>query len=315
MIAPTRNSERRTGVPNRVESPDLRFSTITGTLGSSSGPGHRVAAHRRDQQRADHERCRVDQERPRAGRTARQQAGAGEPDRRRAERRRSTGTSSRPASSSSLAISGMRLSWAGSKNCLMPALSEQQQEQPGDRDRLDADDQRRSAPTTTAWIRHVQIMIRLRSWRSTKTPASSPTTRLGTAVTISVSPTASAELGLAKDVDPGSEVGERGAGGRDQLGGPQQREVAPAEHREHRGGRRGRCSQSPSTGSRLRHPLTRSLAPAIRAAPRVGRPSLANASRHRDAFAQEQRLLARQLPVAIDPAVAAVATERPVRRR
>ena len=39
MNAPTRNSERRTGVPNRVAMPDLRFATMTATLASSSGVG------------------------------------------------------------------------------------------------------------------------------------------------------------------------------------------------------------------------------------------------------------------------------------
>ena len=47
--------------------------------------------------------------------------------------------------------------------------------------------------TSTAWIRSDAIMIFLRLYRSTKTPASSPTTRLGIAVTISVRPTASAD--------------------------------------------------------------------------------------------------------------------------
>ena len=45
----------------------------------------------------------------------------------------------------------------------------------------------------TDWIRHVHIRIFLRSCRSTYTPASRPTMRLGMAVTISVSPTANAE--------------------------------------------------------------------------------------------------------------------------
>ena len=39
MKAPTRNSERRIGVPNRVAMPDRRFATITATLASSSGFG------------------------------------------------------------------------------------------------------------------------------------------------------------------------------------------------------------------------------------------------------------------------------------
>ena len=49
------------------------------------------------------------------------------------------------------------------------------------------------SPTTTAWTRQVQIMTERRSYRSTNTPAMSPTTRLGTAVAISVTPTRKAE--------------------------------------------------------------------------------------------------------------------------
>jgi len=96
------------------------------------------------------------------------------------------------ASSSSLAISGMRLSWAGSKNCLMPALRSSKAYRPGI---ASASMPMTTAisPTMTAWIRQVTMRIFLRSWRSTKTPASRPTTRLGTAVTMSVRPTASAD--------------------------------------------------------------------------------------------------------------------------
>ena len=39
MIAPTRNRERRIGVPNSVPIPLRRFSTMTATLASSSGTG------------------------------------------------------------------------------------------------------------------------------------------------------------------------------------------------------------------------------------------------------------------------------------
>ena len=97
------------------------------------------------------------------------------------------------ASSSSLASSGIKLSWAGSKNCLTPALSRSSAYRP-----TIAIDSTLSTsamdPTITAWIRQVQMRMRLRSWRSTKTPASRPTTRLGMAVTIKVRPTARAEL-------------------------------------------------------------------------------------------------------------------------
>ena len=96
------------------------------------------------------------------------------------------------ASSSSLAISGIRLSWAGSKNCLTPALSSSRAYRPG---RAMASMPITSAmdATITAWMRQVPMRIFLRSWRSTKTPASRPTTRLGMAVTISVRPTARAD--------------------------------------------------------------------------------------------------------------------------
>ena len=96
------------------------------------------------------------------------------------------------ASSSSLAISGMRLSWAGSKNCFTPALTGAAGEQPGSAI-ASIPMTNAISDTMTAWMRQVPIMIRLRSCRSTYTPASRPTTRLGMAVTISVRPTASAD--------------------------------------------------------------------------------------------------------------------------
>ena len=39
MNAPTTNSERMIGVPNRIPSPSLRLATMTLTLASSSGSG------------------------------------------------------------------------------------------------------------------------------------------------------------------------------------------------------------------------------------------------------------------------------------
>ena len=47
--------------------------------------------------------------------------------------------------------------------------------------------------TTTPWSRLLAIITRRRSQRSTKTPAMSPTTRLGMAVAISVTPTRKAD--------------------------------------------------------------------------------------------------------------------------
>ena len=70
------------------------------------------------------------------------------------------------ASSSSLATSGIRLSWAGSKNCLTPASASSSRYSPG---KAIASIPITTAirPTKTAWIRFVTIMIFLRSWRST----------------------------------------------------------------------------------------------------------------------------------------------------
>ena len=70
------------------------------------------------------------------------------------------------ASSSSLAISGIRLSCAGSKNCLTPALIRRRGYRPG-RAIASIPMTNAMSPTTTAWVRQVQIMIRCRSWRST----------------------------------------------------------------------------------------------------------------------------------------------------
>ena len=46
------------------------------------------------------------------------------------------------ASSSSLAISGIRLSCAGSKNCLTPGVEQEEEVEPRQRDGLDPDDER-----------------------------------------------------------------------------------------------------------------------------------------------------------------------------
>ncbi len=70
------------------------------------------------------------------------------------------------ASSSSLAISGMRLSCAGSKNCLTPAFSSNSAYSPGIA-MASMPSTNAMAPTITAWIRHVQMRIFLRSCRST----------------------------------------------------------------------------------------------------------------------------------------------------
>jgi hypothetical protein len=68
------------------------------------------------------------------------------------------------ASSSSFAISGIRLSWAGSKNCLTPALSRIRAYSP----MIESNSTVRAMnPTITDWIRQVIIRIFLRSCRST----------------------------------------------------------------------------------------------------------------------------------------------------
>jgi hypothetical protein len=95
-------------------------------------------------------------------------------------------------SSSSVASSGIRLSWAGSKNCLTPALSRIRAYNPTTAmDSIPITNA--MSVTMTACTRQVPIRIRLRSCRSTYTPASRPTTRLGRAVAMSVNPTASAD--------------------------------------------------------------------------------------------------------------------------
>ena len=69
-------------------------------------------------------------------------------------------------SSSSVASSGMMLSYAGSKNCLTPALISRSVKSP--RSAMPSIPTTTAmSPTTTAWMRQVTIMIRLRSWRST----------------------------------------------------------------------------------------------------------------------------------------------------
>ena len=170
-----------------------------------------------------------------------------------------------------------------------------------------------SVATMTAWMRQVAMRIFLRSWRSTKTPASSPMIRLGMAVTIRVKPTASADSVCAVDVDAGSEVRQRRAGGRDELRQPQQGEVPPPEHGEHGWGRRARDAHRTSTGA----------GDGARPSPRSRRsgshddtgsggvywPRRATVTPSRRSIAS----LRRQLPVAVDPAVTPVAPERAVR--
>ena len=103
-------------------------------------------------------------------------------------------------------------------------------------------------------------------------------------------------FGRPPDEDPGRQVGQRRARGRDELGEPEQREVASPEDREH--GRRG--------GDGDGH---RSLQQGVPA--RLAR-SLSGRSGDRDAFAQQQLALERELLLAAAPGVAAVAADGPV---
>ena len=93
------------------------------------------------------------------------------------------------ASSSSSATSGITLSWAGSKNWATAEFRRMitySQATPNEiASGIDA--------TSAARSRSDAIMILLRSKRSTKTPATRPKTRLGTADAMRISPTARAE--------------------------------------------------------------------------------------------------------------------------
>ena len=218
MNAPTMNSERMTGVPNSVAMPGLEVGDDDRARwrprpasASGSGPSARCS---RPQNRNDD---RIDDERPGAGRpcSASSPAPANpiavEPN--DAIDRNELAA----ASSSSLASSGIRLSWAGSKNCLTPALSSSSRYRPGkaiasipmttamqaDDDRLDqaGHDHDRLAVVAIDVDAGQQADDEARDGRHHQGQAD----RQG-------------GLGLAIDVDPGRQVGQRRAGGRDQLG-------------------------------------------------------------------------------------------------
>ena len=104
------------------------------------------------------------------------------------------------ASSSSLATSGRTASLAGSKNCLTD-----------DESRTITYNQNTESPsvirngiaaTSAAWTTTVTIMIVLRSYRSTNTPAMRPKIRVGAAETISMMPTFSTESVSRKTMMP-----------------------------------------------------------------------------------------------------------------
>ena len=238
MNVPTMNSERMTGVPNNVARPDFRLATMTATDASSSGSGS-VYLPMRPMQAA--EKMNVPASMMNAHWSPTVLASSPAPanpmavDPNDAIERKELAA----ASSSSLAISGIRLSWAGSKNCLTPAFNRMSAYRPG-KGRPSIPITTAIVATMTAWTRQVTIMIRFRSWRSTKTPASRPTTRLGTAVAIQGQADGQGGLGHPVDEDAGGQVGQGRAGGGHELGQPQEREVAAAEDAEHRGSRRGR---------------------------------------------------------------------------
>ncbi len=201
------------------------------------------------------------------------------------------------ASSSSLAISGIRLSCAGSKNCLTPAFTRSSRYSPGSAIA--------SRPMTTAIERDEHRLDQAG-------PDHDPLPVVPVDVDAGQQPDEQARdgrdhqrqadcqrrLGLAPDVDARGQVRQRRAGGRHELGEPQQREVAFAEDREHRRGRRDGGGHRASW-----------LVPAG-----VAR-SLPGAVLDRDAFAQEERPLEGQAFLARAPAVAAVAADRRRPRR
>ena len=152
------------------------------------------------------------------------------------------------ASSSSLAISGMRLSWAGSKNCLTPALTRSRTNSPASAICVDADDDRderhddrldqagrtHDPPAVVAVDEH---------------PREQPDDEAGQDGHHEREPDGEGGLGDPPDVDAGGEVRQRRPRGRHELGRPQEREVATPEHREHRGGRSGHRGHRDLLGS------------------------------------------------------------------
>ena len=131
--------------------------------------------------------------------------------------------------------------------------------------------------------------------RSTKTPARRPTKRLGIAVAMSISPTASADSVLSEDEDAGGEVGQRRADRRDELGRSRGSGSRACGRPRTSTGRAGRCDRlgllvghrrTPSDvvqramGALLHSPsapLARRSVPAAMSGPRDGRVSRAAA--------------------------------------
>ena len=135
-----------------------------------------------------------------AGRRAREEAGTGEPDGGRAER----GDRQERVRRRELLVARELGDDAvvGRIEELLDAGVDEQQQVTGPASAI-ASMPRTTAmsPTTTAWIRQVAIMIRLRSCRSTYTPASSPTMRLGIGRDHQREPDRERRFGLAVDED------------------------------------------------------------------------------------------------------------------
>ena len=193
MKAPTRNSERMIGVPNRVAMPDLQVRDDDRDARLVFRLRHRVAAHQRDQHgaqtRNDTASMRNAHVRPTvlASRPAPAKPIAVEPN---------DGDREERVGRRELLVAGHLRDEAvvGRVEELLDAGVQEQQERTARAARWPRSRSRaRARPTMTAWMRQVAMRIRLRSCRSTYTPASRPTTRLGMAVAISVRPTASAD--------------------------------------------------------------------------------------------------------------------------
>ena len=233
------------GVPKRVAKPDFRFSTTTATLASSSGVGIgwrlMKAMHAAEKRNV----AGVDDERPVEVHGARQQAGRGEPDRGRAERR---DRQERVRVQQLLVGSqlGDEAVVRRIEELLHAGVDEDQYVQPDDRDRLDPDDERddrydhclHEAGHDHDLLTVVAVDVDAREQADNEARDGRRHQRQADG---------ERRLGLPVDEDPGGEVGQRGAGGRDQLRQPQQAEVALPEDREH--GWRGR--------SRSRHRFSR----------------------------------------------------------
>ena len=202
------------------------------------------------------------------------------------------------ASSSSLAISGIRLSCAGSKNCLIPGIEKEQEVQAGEGDRVDPDDDCDEPDhdgLDEAGPDHDPLPVVTIDVDAGEEPDDeardrgdheSQADRQG-------------RLGLPPDIDPGRQVG--------QSASPPSRPAGRARGGRNRAGGRPRTW----TGRRQRRRSSNLLGGAPAGVAR----SLAVSGGERDAFAPEQVALHRQALLAAAPAVASVAADRRRPRR